>query len=213
MMKKVRFEDDLEIFEVMHSRQLTQQEIKKTWYSTEDFKVMKTNCKILSKELQKFGRLYLLNGLTQLLGDDTNMDENELDGSQHRLILWAKCGESCRGLEKWVNESEGRKRKNLQRLSIEQVLKAQEPCDILQTDEQAEKLKSISESCTFIAKKLARKMAIADAVAASSFRNHEKTKKSPHCISFNKMTSKIERLEAQSLKAPNSTRMTHLLKP
>jgi hypothetical protein len=160
MMKKVRFRDHPEIYEVMNRNQLTQQEIKNTWYSTEDFKFMKSNCKILSKELQKFGRLYLLNGLNHMLGVDTDSDDIELDSSQHRLNLWVKCGDSCRGLEKWVNESEGRKRKSLQRRSIEQVVKAQEQNGLLETDERAEKLKSISESCTFIAKKFARKMAM-----------------------------------------------------
>jgi hypothetical protein len=202
MMKKVRFQDDClitHVCEVMNRRQLTQLEIRKLWYSTDDFKYMKASCKVLSRQVQRYGRSHLLNGSTQISKDCTMTDNTQHDSSLQNLILWANYAQSCRGLEKWVNKNEGRMRKNLQRDSIEQVLKFQEQqYHTLPSDDLAatavvtvdEKLKAISESCTHAAKTFARNMAIADAMAVSSFLHHEDGKKDIYPILLSKLKSR-----------------------
>jgi hypothetical protein len=198
MMKRVRFQDDFlitAVHEVMNTPCISQDEGHVTWYSRGDFKNMKTNCKILSKELHQYGRSHLLTGSTQVFNDTPNLNDVELDKVQLRLILWTKCGESCRGLEKWVNNNEGEKRKELQQRSIKIVLKAQKRYGALQFGVLAEKLKSHSETSTIYAKVFARKMAIADEAAAASFWNYKDIKTNPYAVTLCKWRSNTAKLE------------------
>jgi hypothetical protein len=136
----------------------------------------------LSIELRRSGRSHLLDGSLQNPSTDKFPIGNDMDEVQQTLILWSRMGGFCRGLERWVNPTEGKKRKQLQRQSIHMVLEAQnlqrqslDPrCD--------ETLRCISEMYTAPSRCYARKMGIADA-AANFWELERSGRKNQHVIS------------------------------
>jgi hypothetical protein len=188
-MKRVRFEDSTQlrkvVCEVENRSDISDEEYRSVWYSLDEYEKIKQYGKLLSAELRRSGRSHLLNGSLQTPSDSKISNGNDMDEVQQLLILWSRMGGFCRGLERWVNPSEGKQWKKLQLQSIQIVLDAQnlqressgEVCD--------ESLRRISESYTAPSRIYARKMGIAD--AAASFFELGKSGKSQYAFSSSSM--------------------------
>ena len=168
-MKSVRFqtEDRLrEIACILPSRSdSSKEELGRRWYSLDEYNTFKESAKVLSIEVRYSGRSHLLRGSIQPVcnEDSPYLKEDEV---QCRLISWSRVGGFCRGLESWVDATQGRERRKIKRDSIQMVLEAQK-IQRESTSSQVceETLRQISEQYTASARTYARSMGIADAAA------------------------------------------------
>jgi hypothetical protein len=175
-MKRVRFqtEDHLrEIACILPSRSDSSEELGRRWYSLDEYNAFKESAKVLSIEVRYSGRSHLLRGSIQPVCNEESPFPKE-DELQCRLIAWSRVGGLCRGLESWVDSTQGKERRKIKRDSIQVVLEAQK----IQSESTSrqlyeETLRQISEQYTASARRYARRMGIAD--AASCLLDHRKS--------------------------------------
>ena len=166
-MKSVTFQEEsnlsVVVCELIPRSQLSREDRENTWFSKSDYIAMKDYDRLIAEELRRSGRARLLEGSLQDINEKHNV--GDVDIVQQMLIHWSRLGGSCRGLERWIHVSEGKKRKREQRCSIKVVLETQELEKESPMDMRANRLRDVSEEHTARARAFASKMGVADAAA------------------------------------------------
>mmetsp|Transcript_23046 Transcript_23046/g.38091 ORF Transcript_23046/g.38091 Transcript_23046/m.38091 type:complete len:199 (+) Transcript_23046:134-730(+) len=191
-MKRVRFEQPENICrvlcEVISLDQLTLEEYARTWYSWNDYDNFRRSAKIVAKEIRSYGRDKLLDGAMKNILDK-NKDDTQ---TTCMLIKWSRQGFLCRGLERWINDSQGRLRKQEHQRTIEAVLHVQQQREKENSpDLLAQQLRAVSEHCSSNARSFAHKMGVADATAVFMDRS---SRCGQHLRHINKATSSIQKM-------------------
>ena len=175
--KRVRFAEQetlsIVVCELIPRSQLSQQELDNTWYSNVEYAAIRASCVLLSKQLQGSSRARLLEMTLHDAYDKYSGDE--LGVVQQMMIRWSRHCTSCRGLERFVQGSQGKKRRQERRRSVRLVLEAQELEMGCPPDERAEKQRIIYEQSTAKARLFAMQMGIADAAANIMERDRSST--------------------------------------
>lgn len=166
-MKSVTFQEEsnlsVVVCELTPRSELSSEDRDNVWFSESDYIAMKDYGRLIAKELRRSGRARLLEGSLEDIRDKHSVED--VDIVQQMLIQWSRLGGSCRGLERWIHVTEGKKRKREQRCSIKAVLEAQEEEKDSPSEVRAQRLRDVSEQHTAKARAFAAKMGIADAAA------------------------------------------------
>jgi hypothetical protein len=163
-MKQVRFPcDDILCHVINYSSTpsiLSRNDIKKRWYTQDDYALFKLEGSYCCMRLRKSGHDKLLDRVMMITCDDTNVVDPMT--IQSNLLEWTEL-ELCRGLETLCNVSHKKERARARARTIYSILRIQALSrDQGNYEDYVNEIRDISEHCTKSAREFAKAMALAD---------------------------------------------------
>ena len=157
----ITFEENVVVIEIVCITSLSNDERSDLWYSKEDYALFKRSAKVLVLELRRQGAHHMLEGIFHV----ANSPGHKLQ-AQQALKRWCRHGQLGRGIERWINPKESKKRSLEASRYISTVLETQNMARrVLDTAQMAEKLAVVATACSSHAREFALCMGLADAYA------------------------------------------------